>query len=152
MSYAAMIAILLIPLLSYTAQVSPAGQPEFSFELRLAETEPGKELIEASVHNEPFKVYLHKEAIITNKDVIKARAVGGRPDGHYEIEIELSPEGSWRLGRATEENIGELMALVLDGKVRNVASIQSKITDRVVIAGGFTREEAVWIAKAIRGR
>src|SRR5690242_7835703 len=54
-----------------------ARSPTTAFEMRLAETMPAAGLTEAQVEGSPEKVYLHREAIVTNADVAEARVVSG---------------------------------------------------------------------------
>ncbi|MCI0490062.1 MAG: hypothetical protein L0229_26005 [Blastocatellia bacterium] len=149
--------ILLITLL-LSACASPfkqsAGEKHkpVKLELRLAEREPGEGLSEAMIQNGDEKIYLHKEAIITNADIIEARAVEGYAGANYDIQIEFTEEGARRMEKITEENIGKQIAILFDGQVISAPSVQSKISDKAVITGNFTKEEAEGLAYGIRSK
>jgi preprotein translocase subunit SecD len=54
----------------------------------------------------------------------------------------LSPDAGRRFGRYTEANVGNKLAVLLDGKARSVAVINSKIEDSGVITGAPSQQEA----------
>ena len=73
-----------------------------------------------------------------------------RPSGR-----ELQPECRWaqRFGRVTEENIGKMLAIVLDGRIQSAPRINSRITDSGIITGGaagFTPQAAQDLALVLR--
>ena len=150
-----------LTLMCYVGQVMPANQSQIKVELRLAESDPGKDLIEASVEKSKEKIHLHKEAIITNEDIAEVRVVRSvgsrrlREDGSlaetYDIEIDFTKEGGMRISKITGENIGKRLAVLFNGKVVMAPTIRGQISDRGVITGNFTKEEAESIAKGIKG-
>jgi hypothetical protein len=83
-----------------------ANQPRAEIEFRLAESEPAEGLTRATVEGKDEKVYLHREAIITNNDIIKACVVKDKYEGTFSIEVFITKEGAEKLARATEEHIG----------------------------------------------
>ena len=56
------------------------------------------------------------------------------------VDFTLKQDAAVRFGTFTEANIGKPMAIILDGRVMSVATIQGRITDRGQITG-ITREE-----------
>jgi preprotein translocase subunit SecD len=54
----------------------------------------------------------------------------------------LTRDGGRRFSTFTGAHIGDSLAVVLDGKVRSVATIQSQISDSGRITGRFTQEQA----------
>ncbi len=92
---------------------------------------------------------LEKQSIITGQDLRNAvRSVDeyGRPA----ISFTLTPEAGKRFGKFTAENIGKLLAIVLDNKVQSAPEIRARITDQGIITGAFTVEEAEDLATALR--
>ena len=67
-----------------------------------------------------------------------------------EVEFTLTADGARRFGDFTERNVGNRLAVVLDGKVQEVATIQSKITDSGRITGRYTPQRASDIALVLR--
>jgi preprotein translocase subunit SecD len=58
------------------------------------------------------------------------------------VGFTLKPEGARRFGDYTREHVGQVLSIVLDGKVISTATIREAITDQGQISGNFTREEA----------
>ena len=95
----------------------------------------------------PDEVYLLKRASEVEgtdfRDAQPSQDVNGRPN----ITFNLTTEAGDRFYKYTNEHSSTsatpgAMAIVLDNKVREVASINSAIRDRGEITGGFTREQA----------
>ena len=149
---------LLIIHINSAAQAPKDDARPARFELRLAQETPGEGLIEATVENTDKKVYLFKEALITNKDVIKARVVeeGGlftpeaRGPSYFNIYVTFTEEAAQKMARASEMHIGKPIAIVVDGKVLSAPIVRSVIRDRAAINGSFTKEEAESLANRIR--
>ncbi len=84
---------------------------------------------------------LSRSAVVTGRDVRNARP--GRDEfGKWETDFTLSQEAARRFGRFTEANIGNRLAIVLDGQVRSAPTIQSRIDDSGRITGAANEQEA----------
>ncbi len=71
--------------------------------------------------------------------------------GNFMVEFDLSSAGRRLFSRTTGENVGRLMAIVLDGKVRSAPEIMDKIrTGTASITGRFTPQEAADLAIVLR--
>lgn len=70
--------------------------------------------------------------------------------GQPEISFELTSEGSKLFGDYTGSHIGEQLVIVLDGRVLSAPRINSRISDRGVITGQFSQEEADQLAVQMR--
>ena len=57
------------------------------------------------------------------------------------VNFTVSASGSELFGRATGDNIGRGLAIILDGKVVSAPVINARITDSGIIEGGFTQRE-----------
>lgn len=68
----------------------------------------------------------------------------------YQISFNLKPAGAARFGEWTGKNIGNYMAVVLNGEAKSVAFIQSQITDSGQISGRFTKQSAEDLALTLR--
>lgn len=84
---------------------------------------------------------LEREAKVTGADLKDAR-IGYDEYGQMAVDFELNAKGAKRFGVLTGKNIGNRLAIVLEGKVQSAPVIRSKITDRGQITGNFTAEEA----------
>ena len=70
--------------------------------------------------------------------------------GQNEISFELTGEGSEQFFEYTRDNIGNQLAIVLDGVVLSAPTINGAIRDNGVITGQFTNEEADSLAVQMR--
>ena len=58
------------------------------------------------------------------------------------VSFSLNSEGARRFEKVTGENIGQRLAIVLDGKVQSAPSINARISGEGIIQGRFTVEQA----------
>src|SRR5205085_8727785 len=66
------------------------------------------------------------------KGAYPSRDENGRPA----VSFNLNADGAQRFGRVTEENIGKMLAIVLDGRIQSSPRINGRITDSGIITGG----------------
>lgn len=66
------------------------------------------------------------------------------------VSFTLSSDGARRFGEFTEANIGRPLAVVLDNKIKTVATIQSRISDSGQITGRFTQQYANDLSMVLR--
>jgi len=85
--------------------------------------------------------YLVKKlAPITGQDLRIARPTldeNGRPA----VGFSLTRAGAAKFSKLTGENVGRLLAVILDNRAETVATIQMQINDEGRISGSFTQEE-----------
>lgn len=102
--------------------------------------------------NRRYALYLlHKEAIMTGDGLTMAAA---RPDtrmggNRWEILFGLNASSGSVFGERTEQNIGNQMAIVVDGVVESAPVIQDRITTNGTITGNFNSQEAQDLAIAL---
>ncbi|HZO57656.1 MAG TPA: protein translocase subunit SecD [Bryobacteraceae bacterium] len=90
-----------------------------------------------------------RTAVVTGRDLRNARA--GRDEmGKASTDFTLSQDGGRKFGRYTEQNIGQRLAILLDGQIRSVATIQSRIEDSGQISNIGTEQEAADLALVLR--
>jgi preprotein translocase subunit SecD len=93
---------------------------------------------------------VNRVAAVTGRDLSGAEPshdANGRPD----VNFTLTRDGAARFGRVTGANVGKLLAVVLDNRVYDAATIQSQITDRGEITGGsFTPQKVQDLALVLR--
>jgi preprotein translocase subunit SecD len=134
-----------------TAAGLSGGQTgKHKFELRLAshqkvegwERVPGPE-----PQNAPL--WVSPEVALSNRDLARAY-VDRTPEGRPCVGIMLTEDGSLKLARLTKSHIGDLLAIILDGRVMSVPRIMDEITGgRAQILGNFTEESVELLAKGI---
>lgn len=115
-----------------------------------AKTPEGVEL--AQLRGENRRVVLEARVLMTGEAIKDAHVEFNQSAfGEPIIAFELSPEGSDRFAKVTEENVGRNLAIQLDGVVRSAPRIKSRIGGgRGIIEGGFTLEEAKDLALVLR--
>ena len=94
---------------------------------------------------------VRKAASITGQHLKNARRAEDAFSGRSEIEFFLNAEGVALFSRATEQNVGNRLAIVLDGKIRSAPNISEKITtESARITGTFSAVEAEDLALVLR--
>src|SRR5437762_11066129 len=66
------------------------------------------------------------------KGAYPSRDENGRPA----VSFNLNADGAQRMGRATGDNIGKMLAIVLDKRIQSAPRINGRITDSGIITGG----------------
>lgn len=66
------------------------------------------------------------------------------------VNFSLDFEGGEIFYDLTNANVGASLAVVMDGKVKSIATINSAIRDNVQLSGGFTEEEAQSLAVMLK--
>ena len=96
-------------------------------------------------------VVLEKNAVVTGMDMRNAQAGRSQYGGtNWEIDFQLTPGGATRFGDATGKHVGDNLAIVMNNEVRSAPTINSQITDRGQITGGFTQQSAEDLALILR--
>lgn len=99
---------------------------------------------------QPLFYLVHREAVITGRDLKSARAGIDPQTNAPDVQFGLNPQGAEKFKRETGRNIGRRLAIVLDGSVASAPTIHSQISDSGVITGRFSATEADELAKVLR--
>ncbi len=75
---------------------------------------------------------------------------GTDQNGRRNVRFTLTNEAGDRFYDYTSKNVGRAMAVVMGGRVREVATIQSAIRDSGEIIGSFTPDEVMILSKMLR--
>ena len=92
---------------------------------------------------------ISKTAAVSGSDLRSADSnqdENGRPD----VNFTLTGEGGRRFAAFTGAHVGDKLAVVLDGRVKSVATIQEQIHDTGRITGAFTSQETQDLALTLR--
>jgi preprotein translocase subunit SecD len=92
---------------------------------------------------------LEKRRVITGRDLKSANPSRGQ-FGEPVVQFLLTAEGAQLFGKATGDNVGRGLAIVLDGKVVSAPRINSRITDSGIIEGGFSDQEVQDLVTTLR--
>lgn len=100
--------------------------------------------------NEADQVYiLQRSAIVKGNDFRSADPGTNSNTGALNVQFTLTNEAGDRFYQYTRANVGKYMAVVLGGRVREVASIHDPIRDRGEIDGSFSQEEVQNLSKLL---
>jgi protein-export membrane protein SecD len=96
-------------------------------------------------------IVVESPAIIDGSDLRDAEAFRSYADTEeYSIRFTLGPSGGGKFGDWTSKNINEYIAVILNGEVKSVAFIKSRISDSGEIAGKFSKQAAEDMALILR--
>ena len=103
----------------------------------------------ANATSQPQWYLLSRSAAVTGRDLRGAeptRDENGRPA----VRFLLSGDGGKRFANFTGAHVGDRLAVVLDGKVQEVATIQEQIHDEGRITGAFTEQQSKDLSMILR--
>jgi len=83
---------------------------------------------------------VEKRRTVTGRDLSNAKPTTGQ-FGQPIVQFTLTPTGSQAFADLTSQNVGNGLAIVLDGRVVSAPVIHSRINDTGVIEGTFTQQE-----------
>ncbi len=92
---------------------------------------------------------ISKVPVITGKDLKTARQ-STDSNGAPAVSFFLTSDGAQLFSRATEQHIGERLAIVLDNVVSSAPTIQDRISAEGIIHGRFTMQQANDLALLLR--
>jgi protein-export membrane protein SecD len=104
---------------------------------------------EMLVHGTDRVFILQRVAIVSGSDFRSAEPGVNQTTGHPVVNFMLTNGGGDRFYDFTSTKIGKSMAVVMGGRVREVANIKSAIRDSGQIEGAFTQEEVMDLSKLL---
>ncbi len=75
-------------------------------------------------------------------EVVSNATAGTDQGGRWIVQVTNNAKGADSFGKFTGQNVGRLMAIVLDNQIKSVATIQSALYNNFQISGSFTQEQA----------
>ncbi len=94
-------------------------------------------------------VVLYEEVGLSGEYVESANVTTNNV-GLTAVSFMLSNTGADIFYKLTSENVNEPLAVVLDGRIKQIATISGPIRDQVQVSGSFTNQEAQDLAKVLR--
>ena len=115
---------------------------------------PEDELVHGSgalaTGSEEDSVYvLQRIAVVAGSD-FRSADPGTDQTGRRNVRFTLTNEAGDKFYDYTSKNVGQSMAVVMGGRVKEVANIQSAIRDSGEITGSFSPEEVTILSKMLR--
>ena len=92
---------------------------------------------------------ISRSSAVSGADLRSADA-GRDENGRPDVNFTLTGDGGRRFAAFTAAHVGDKLAVVLDNKVKSVATIQEQIHDQGRITGSFTPEETQDLALTLR--
>jgi preprotein translocase subunit SecD len=86
------------------------------------------------------------ETLLTSADITSAEVIEGSIGG-WMLVVQFTPNGAAIIESHTTANIGQPLAVVLDGVVRSAPIIQAAISTEAVIEGGMMPAEDQYVAQ-----
>ncbi|HET7103413.1 MAG TPA: protein translocase subunit SecD [Terracidiphilus sp.] len=93
---------------------------------------------------------LHRVSIVAGSDFRSADPGTDTNTGQRTVRFTLTNEAGDRFWDYTSHNVGRSMAVVLGGRVREVANIEEPIRDSGEIRGSFSQDEVEVLSKMLR--
>ncbi len=87
-----------------------------------------------------------RSPVVRGADIRDARPEQGQMPGRWNTAFVLSQDAAKNFSKYTAANIGNLSAIVLDGKVLEAATIKDQISDQGVIEGAASQQDAADLA------
>jgi preprotein translocase subunit SecD len=95
-------------------------------------------------------VYVLQRAYIVGGSDFRSADPGTDENGRRAVHFTLTNEAGDKFYDYTSKNVGQSMAVVMGGRVREVANIQNAIRDTGQIVGSFTPDEVTILSKMLR--
>jgi preprotein translocase subunit SecD len=88
------------------------------------------------------QVMLESDLAFSGRDLMSNAEVSPDPAGQWVVNFELKAEKKREFLEFTRQNVGRLMAIVLDGQCQMAPNIRGPIPGKGIIEGNFTSQEA----------
>lgn len=122
-----------------------------SLSIHVAQKDPAAGLTRATVADGGETIYLNPSPELTEKHLRKI-AVGRGLDDHRNVKLTFTDEGAALMARVTAANVGNRLAILVNGRVVTAPILNSQIPGgEAIIEGDFTQESAERLVKTIAG-
>jgi preprotein translocase subunit SecD len=115
---------------------------------------PDQELVHGSgtvgAGSDADSVYIVQRISIVSGTDFRSADQGTDQNGRRNVRFTLTNEAGEKFYEYTSKNVGQSMAVVMGGRVKEVATIQSAIRDSGEITGSFTPDEVEILSKMLR--
>jgi preprotein translocase subunit SecD len=93
---------------------------------------------------------LHRVSVVAGQDFRSAEPGTDSNTGQRNVRFTLTNEAGERFYEYTSKNVGTSMAVVMGGRVKEVANIESAIHDSGEIRGAFSPDEVTILSKMLK--
>jgi SecD/SecF fusion protein len=130
-----------------SAQLVNEDVPEPGYEFMV---EKDKDPATGKTVERKYLVSRKPERGLTGKYLEGAYATRDVTTGKPTIAFTFNDEGALLFGEVTEANVGNQLAIVLDGELQSAPVIEEKITKSGIIRGNYTLKEAIELANVLQ--
>ena len=96
-----------------------------------------------SMDDPPVPYLIEDRVIVSGENLVDAQATFDQRTNEPVVSFRFDTRGATRFGQATQENVGRLFAIILDGQVISAPTMNGLITNgQAEISGSFTQAEA----------
>ena len=92
---------------------------------------------------------VRKVAVVTGRDLRNAKPTVDEVN-RPAVSFSLNQDGARKFGKATGDNVGRRLGIILDGRVQSAPVIESRITDEGRISGSFTQQQVQDLSLVLR--
>ncbi len=117
-------------------------------EFYVAQAQPGAGMVELSLPD--GKIYLQQQPVLTRADLTEAAALVDRQGNNF-VGLRFSETGTRKLTEVSSQNIGNMLALVIDRELIAAPRIAEPLNRGVLAFGVPSAQAASDIAARIRG-
>jgi SecD/SecF fusion protein len=111
---------------------------------------PGTEIL-YSTDDPPIPYIIEDRVIVSGENLVDAQATFDQRTNEPVVSFRFDNQGATRFGQATQQNVGRLFAIILDGEVISAPQIREPILGGSgQISGNFTVETANNLAVLLR--
>ena len=132
------------PATTQPAQPATASSVEFY----IAQTQPGAGLAEVKVPD--GSLYMQRQPVLTRADLTEAAALVDRQGQNF-VGLRFTEAGARKLNDVSSQNVGKMLALVLDRELVAAPKIAEPLNRGVLAFGVPSEQAAAAIAAKIRG-
>lgn len=134
---------------STTQPAAPAESVGASpVEFYLAQTEPGQGLMEVKLPD--GALYMQRKAVLTRADLTESAALVDKQGQNF-VGLRFSEEGARKLNEISTQNVGKMLALVVERQLVAAPRISEPLNRGVLAFSVSSAQEATELATAIRG-
>jgi preprotein translocase subunit SecD len=109
------------------------------------------DLLYATVGSQTLPMLVKKQVLVEGEDLIDAQPWVDSRTGASAVNFKFNSAGTTKFGRATQENIGRPLAIILDNDIISAPVIRTPILGGSgQISGNFTAESASALAHLLR--
>jgi len=96
------------------------------------------------------KLEVQKKVLMDQTSLKSAAVITNKFDGSLQIEIKFTARGQQGFAEVTGQNIGDRLAIIIDGQVITAPRINTEISDGIAeITGVFSKQETIELANKI---